>query len=257
MKFKTLLITGLLATTIGLVGCGKGGTNPDFPTIDWNEKDYVCKGGSYGGFFAEINIERQLCVDSQYDFVFESSLSRSKEFTVKSSNTDIAEAVKDSTVRGFYLNTKAQGDLILTIENADGVLVYRNIVRVRNAISLDDMDKYLQKIDKFVTPTEYARYYGSYRLTFEFSEELEGKLVGTLKGGDDYDPNVTIMFTMEFDMNLPDRDCYSYKLTTVYTATQLTFIEYLNITRCGDWMYMYEDEVKGTGGLLTMLVPSK
>lgn len=277
MKIKPLLVCGLAIAMAGVAGCRRN-VNPttsdsptsgtgasqtsstptsQIPTVDWDEKDFVSKGGSYGGFFTEINIGRQLCSESSYEFTFQSSLSGSKDFNVKISNPVLAEAVKDSQNHGFVLNTKSAGDFILTIENADEILVYRNIVRIRDAIKLEDMDKYLQSVDKFVSPAEYEKYYGSYRLAFTFDPSVSDKVTGTLKGSDDYDSGVNIIFTYDYDMFLPERDCYSYKLTTIYQGSQLTYIGYLNITRCGDWMYMYEDEVKGTGGLLTLLVPSK
>lgn len=291
MKNKGLIIVTLSILMVSLVGCGSAQeasssiaptsvstseptsaptslstsesqssaptSKSEMPTVDWDDKDFVAKGGNYGGFFTEINIGRQLCSDSSYTFLFQSSLAGRKDFTVKVSNPDLAEAVKDGLNHGFSLNTKAVGDFILTIENADEILVYRNIVRVRKAIALDEMDDYLQNVDKFVSPAEYEKYYGSYRLAFILDKTVSDKVTGTLKGSDDYDQNVNIVFTYEYEMFLEDRDCYSYKLTTIYQGTDLTYIEYFNITRCGDWMYVYEDAVKGTGGLLALLVPSK
>lgn len=264
MKLKKLILSGLLGLTFTLTSCGNNDNpnpptpdpDPVIPTIDWDEKDYVSKGGSYGGYFSDVNVERKLCTDTTYDFMFESSHATDKSYVVKSTNSSIGEVVRrEGDNKNFDIKCKAQGDIILTIENADGILVYRNIVRVRNAIKTDDMNTYLRNVDRFETPQEYAVYFGTYKMSFDFLDEFDGKFCGILKGGDDYDPNVNKIFTIEFDTLLPDRDCYSYKLTEIYTETQLTFIEYLNISRAGDWMYLYEDETVGTGGLLTMLVP--
>lgn len=271
MKIKNYLIAGLASLSIiALGGCGEKPVDPPapdpepqpepepivIPTIDWDEKDYLCKGGSYGGYFADVNVNRMLCVGTDYDFAFESSHAIDKSYTVKSTNNDIAEPVKRAgNEKIFDLKCKSQGDIILTIENADGILVYRNIIRVRNAIKLDEMDSYLYSIDRFDVPEEFAIYFGEYKLSFNYLDEFDGKFCGTLKGDDAYDSNVYIIFTMEFDEVLPDRDSYSYKLTEIYTETQLTFVGYLNISRAGDWIYLYEDEELGTGGLLTMLVP--
>lgn len=266
MKLKNLILTSLLGFTFALAGCGNNDNpnppkpdptpDPVIPTIDWDEKDYLCKGGSYGGYFSDVNVERMLCTESSYEFMFESSHATDKSYTIKITNPVIAEAVKRAdNDKMFDLNCKSQGDFILTIENADGILVYRNIIRVRNAIKTDGMEAYLRNVDKFIVPPAYASYFGEYKMSFDYLDEFDGKFCGILKGGDDYDANVNIIFTLAYDEVLPDRDCYSYKLTEIYTETQLTYIGYLNISRAGDWLYLYEDEELGTGGLLTMLIP--
>ena len=231
---------------------------PDvIPTIDWDEKDYICKGGSYSGYFADVNVERKVCVGSSYDFSFESSHASDKSYSVFSTDVSIAEPVKrPGSDKVFALNCKKQGDIILTIENADGILVYRNIIRVRNAIKVDEMDTYLSSADKFVIPQAYQQFLGTYRLSFDFFDEYDGKLCGTLKGGDDYDSNVFIVFSLQYETFLEVGDFYSYKLDTLSSTSQLTYIGYLNISRAGDWLYLYEDEVKGSGSLLAMFIPS-
>ncbi|MCQ2801979.1 MAG: hypothetical protein MJ222_05095 [Bacilli bacterium] len=264
MKLKHLLLTGLLGFAFTLAGCGNNDDpnpptpdpDPVIPTIDWDEKDYICKGGSYGGYFSDVNVERMLCVDTSYEFMFESSHATDKSFTIVSTNPNIANWVKrEDNPKMFNLDCKAQGDIILTIENADGILVYRNIIRVRNAIATDKMNDYLRSVDRFETPREYVAYLGDYKMSFDYLEEFDNKFAGILKGGDDYDSNVNIIFTLEYEEDLPERDCYLYKLTTLYTETSLTYIGYLDIARAGDWLYMYEDETLGTGGLLAMFVP--
>lgn len=227
------------------------------PTIDWDEKDYLCKGGSYGGYFSDINVGRILCTGTSYDFMFESSHATDKSYTVISTDTSICEpVVASSTSKMFDLSCKKQGDVIITIENCDGILVYRNIVRVRKPIAVDEMGDYLSSVDKFVIPQEYEYYLGSYKLSFDYFDEYDGELCGTFKGGDDYDSNVLIIFSLEYELLLDDRDCYSYKLETLSSNSQLTFIGYLNISRAGDWLYLYEDEIKGTGTLLAIFIPS-
>lgn len=268
MKFRKLFCGLFGLCLVGLAGCNKEPTEPTnpvipneedttpiiIPTVDWDSKDYICKGGSYGEYFSDVNVERMLCVGTSYLFSFESSHSADKSYTVKVSNPSVAE-VSVINIKKFNLVCKSAGDIILTIENADEILVYRNIVRIRDPIATDKMNDYLKSVERFEVPKEFAAYFGEYKLSFDYLDEFGGAFAGTLKGSDDYDSNIFIIFTLEYEMFLDDRDCYSYKLTQIYTETYNTFIGYLNISRAGDWLYLYEDEELGTGGLLTMLVP--
>lgn len=265
MKLKHILLSSLLGFTFVLAGCGNNNPNPPtpdptpepvIPTIDWDEADYICKGGSYGGYFSDVNVERKLCTNTTYEFLFESSHALDKSYTLTVTDTNIANPVKRTgDEKMFDLTCKSQGDIIMTIENADGVLVYRNIIRVRDAIAPEKMNEYLQKTDKFETPALYSMWLGEFKMSFDYLDEFDNQFLGTLKGGDDMDRNVTIVFSMEYEEYIPHQDCYSYTLTTLYSTTEVTKIGYLSIARAGDWLYLYEaDTVEG--GLLTMLIPT-
>lgn len=240
MKFKRLLILPLLLLTVS--SCKEDTT--DYGTIDFDEKDYICQGGSYGGFFLDVNVGRYLASGSEYEFIFRSSYSVDTSYTINISKPQLAE-YQMITSDSFNLITKnATGDFILKIENAKGLLVYRNVIRVRKPYTPEEMGEALYNVDKYVTPSGYGGYLGDFRLSFTSANPIEGSLTG----GDDYEQDIRITFSMTFDEYIPAYDAYGFVVTEISSSASYTKLTYINVARCLDSIYLYD-----SNGLLTIL----
>jgi len=250
MKLKSLLIPLLILT---LAGCGKNDPSPTpeekkYPEIEFDDKDFVRKGGTYSDWFTELDGGRVLTYGRDYNFAFSSNHATDKSYTVTSSNPLVAEVKRiEGDNKNFTLNALAWGDTIMTIEDADGMLVYRNNVRVRKAVAVENIGQALYDIDAFTTPVEIQRFYGVYTCTITDISPIGG----ILRGHDDYETStVTYTYTLEYEEYISEIDCYAFKVTTISTTSQITTLSYFDITRALDCIYIYE-----TTGLLTMVQP--
>ena len=254
---KLKLLSLLLFAVPVLAGCNQPSDTPttpenpdlykitDYGTLEFADADYICKGGSYGGFFAEVNVGRAIAHSTTYEFVFESSYSSDKSFEITVSNPRLAAANKTGEREFTIATAEAIGDFILKIENAQGILVYRNVIHVKRSYTPEYMPNRLFNIDYFQSAKEYERWYGSWRLSFTGYED---GLVGSLTGGDELEQNVTISFSATYGEFVEGADAYLFNVTTISTTAKQTEVIYFLITRCSDSMYVYEDS-----GLLAIL----
>lgn len=254
-QFRKIL--GLLLVLPMLVGCGDQGKHKDtsgdeyeitdYGTVEFKSKDYIQKGGNYGETFADVAVGRYVANDSTYLFSYTSS-NVNPAFEIFISNPNLATAtMEEGSTTNFTITTaNAIGDFILKIEDADGMLVYRNVIHVRRKYTAEYMPQRLYNIDFFASPEDYAAYIGSWRLTVtEFSTT---DFTATLTGGDDYEQNVSISFTATYDTYVPYFDGYSFTIKTTKSTAKLTVLTGLVVARCSDYMYIYVED-----GLLTML----
>lgn len=246
-KLKLLILPLLLGATL-LSGCDKnqgnaGGTQ--YPEINFNQSDYICKGGSYGGFFTEVNIGRALVTETKYEFSLSASGS-DKTINIKLSNNNLGSVrMKNNSKSHFFLETnKNYGDLIMTIENARGELVYRNLIKIRKAVTNEEMGQVLYNKDIYKTSSDLLGMYGDWRLGFTEIDPIKG----TISGGDEKESNVTITFTIEFVEYQEFRDCNLYNVSEISSTAKETKITALLITRAADTIYVYDKE-----GLLTIV----
>lgn len=251
MKKKLAYLLILPMLFVGLSSCGNKGevVYPEYPEITWDEKDYICN-GSAGGWFTEISVGRYLSVGRSFDFTFKTGNTRDKSFTVKSSNPNVALPTNKGDKKNFILTCNGIGDTILTIEDADEMLVYRNIIRVRKAYSLSNIAEGLYKTDKFVSPAGWESWLGSYTVTFT----EKNPITGIMKGTDDYEGQiVTHNFTLKYDMYYEPTDCYCYNVDKFETTSSITTLTQIAITRALDTIYIYD----GEGVLITWVSPEK
>lgn len=254
-QFRKIL--GLLLVLPMLVGCGDQGKHKDtsgdnyeitdYGTVEFKSKDFIQKGGSYGETFADVSVGRYIANESTYLFSYTSNNVNSA-FEIIISNTNLATAkMEEGSTTNFTITTaNAIGDFILMIEDADGMLVYRNVIHVRRKYTAEYMPQRLYNVDYFASPEEYAAYIGSWRLTVtDFSKT---DLAGTLIGGDDYEQNVSISFTATYDTYIPYYDGYSFTIKITNSNSKSTIITDFVVARCADYLYMYVED-----GLLTML----
>ena len=253
MKTKLLFIP-LLAVGL-LAGCNNGGDPnavKDYGTIQFDKEDYISEKGSYGGFFSEIYMSRSLANDSTYEFEYSSSYTVDKSFTVSISKPGLASFTLTGETTFDIKTTHGVGDFILTIKNAIGELVYRNVVHVRQSYEIEAVPKALFKVDVYKTSSDWGGYIGDWRLSFISSNPL----TGSFAGGDDQDQGVSISFTAEYVQYVEWSDCYLFNVTTTKTNTEMTKLTELAVARCLDVIYVYFD-VSNESHLLTVLNASK
>ena len=216
----------------------------EMPVItDWKDEDYVCERGKFEGFFDEIGFGRFLSTGREFEMSYQSAYSKDPSFTISVSNPDLVEIVhKNPRSAIFTLITKAAGDFILTLEDAQEVLVYRNIVRIRDPFTPEEMPEAVYNIDYFKTPDEWVAYLGEFRLVFTETDPMHG----TLSGGDDLEQGVVISFDAEYSEYQDYRDAYLFTCTETSTNASSTDVAAILITRCADLIYVYEKS-----GLLT------
>lgn len=256
MKFRSLILIPL-SMCFMLSGCsGDSSSEPtstsvdydatDYPTIDFKEEDYICSNGSYGGTFLDVNVGRYLCDSTTYEFIYNSSYMVDQSFTVKCSPSALATAEVVSENKFNLITNEHTGDFILKVENAQGLLVYRNVIHVRKAVALDDIGNELFKKDVYKTDPSLSAYIGSWRLSFTSISPI----TGAISGGDDMEQGVNITFELTYQETDEYFDCYVYKAKTLSSTASQTVVSEVMLARCLDFIYIYEDS-----GLLTMLRP--
>ena len=246
MKQKGIFVLFLLS----LISCGAPTSTPQqvttlppttsesIPLVEL-ETEEIIEGGSYGGYFIEINTERLLSENSSYNCTFEAS-NPNKAIRVESTRPEsITVEFGNNPNRDIILKTHHAGDSIIKIYDADEMLVYRKVVRVRKAHAQEEMEDLLFDNDLYLG----MKFLGDHRITFTETNPL----VGIFSGSDDFEQNMRIKFETKFDSYLEDRDVYQYTLETIdrdqYSTTD---IKTLQVSPTGDVMYLYY----GSEGLL-------
>ena len=221
-------------------------TTSEAPLVEL-ETEEIIEGGSYGGYFIEINSERLLAENSTYHCTFEASTAN-KQIRVESSRPEsITVELGDNPNRDIIINTHTAGDSIVKIYDADEMLVYRKVIRVRKAYAKEEIENELFDNDVYLG----MKFLGDHRITFT---ELD-PIIGVFSGSDDFEKNMRIKFEMEYVSYLDDRDVFQYDLTiTERDQTSTTVITTLQISPMADVMYLYY----GTeGSLLNIFVANQ
>lgn len=271
MKLKNVLIP--LVALGALVGCGPdepkydkpGEINPAYiitdEMYDPEEDDVMTGGYSVISTFTDTTMGRYLATGHKYLFNYHTDNSSDPDYTVSISNENVAEVeyVLDD-YDNFYIQTKAAGDFIITIYDADEMLSWRSKIMVRNPYGPEEIFQALYRVDKFVTCPGFEFAYGDWSLTFT---SYKPDLIGTLSGGDDYERDVTFTFIADYDREDDEfepydefRDAYIMwvEVTEKNTATELYCI-YVSVTLDRIFVY-YWAGVEYGGSMLVLLAPS-
>lgn len=209
----------------------------------------IISGGSASGYLIELISDRFVGENERYDCTFESNLA-DKTIRVESSDESHAtiERVEDSNSK-FYIVTHKAGDFVLKIYDADDVLCFRKIVRVRPTYSETDILKVITYAEYFKSIPEFAGYLGDWSASFYKGDK------GTecvMKGGDDFEQKVQVTFQLEFVEYWAPTGCYIFNAKTLSSNAQSTTITEICISAQADVAYTYY-ETGGESHLLNML----
>ncbi len=206
-------------------------TSQEIPLVEL-ETEEIVEGGSYGGYFIEINTERLLSENSSYHCTFEATTAN-KQIRVESTRHEsVTVEFGENPNRDIILKTHAAGDSIIKIYDADDMLVYRKVVRVRKAFTKETIEDEIFDNDLYLG----MKFLGNHRISFVETQPL----VGIFSGSDDFEKNMRIKFEMEFVSYLEDRDVFEYALTiTERDQTSTTVINTLQVSPTADVMYLY------------------
>lgn len=280
MNLKKISLILPLTLTLSLLGCGETTSSSsddssslstetivttsdnvtsslDSSTSEELSVNTICD-GTPGGRLLDIDVNSFVTSNSQYNCSF-SMDSTNPSLTFRVSNSNIISINVETSINGqFVLITKNAGDAVLEIFDSNEMLVYRNIVRVRDSIgdTEEEISEYLYSVDKFVSIYD-SLMQGHYELTFLSAKTEIEDPTGFLEGYDDYDTaGSEYNFTYSADETLPydsSRDCYWFNITTTSTTSSSTTLYSFSISRAGDMLMVYY-LTGGEGVLLTMLV---
>ncbi len=112
--------------------------------------------GSIGGYLIDIATGSYLEVGCTFKCSYSTSLS-DKTVTIKSSKTDVME-IKVIDQTNFNIVTKAPGDAILTIYDADGIVSYNKIIHVRTPYTPEEVMNAVAYYDVYTSSGIYGNY---------------------------------------------------------------------------------------------------
>lgn len=193
--------------------------------------DYV-KDGNGGGYMIELDFGRTFAENSSFDCTFNVK-NADKTLRITSSREESLTIEQTSLAKNaFTLKTHKPGDSIIKIYDIDGVLVYRNVVKVRKAYDEVGVIEAMYNNDIY----EGLKALGNYRLTINSKDSLQG----TLRGSDDVESDLQITFSGVYTTYVSEWDMYRYELTTEkQNEESQTRITSLTVSRTGDCINIY------------------
>ena len=247
MKNRNIFCLLLLST---LISCGNTQSTSSVSTpttaapIVELVTEEIIEGGNYGGYFIEINNNRLLSNNSSYDCTFESSNSR-KEFKITSSRPESITVEKGNNEnRDIIFKTHAPGDSIIQIYDADEMLVYRKVLRVRQAYTQETIEDAIYENDKYLG----YKYLGNHKMSFTETQPL----VGIFSGSDDFESNMKIKFQATYVAYHKDKDVFEFTLETLERdETSTTLLTSFLVSPTADVIYLYYST---DGYLLNMFI---
>ena len=255
---KVLLIS--ILSLFSLIGCTGNSSNSinsnlddvssivssEEPIVEITDVEEFSSGGSYGGYFTDINFNRILKSDASYAVTFQSSNSN-KEIRVTSSREEsVTISRKENSNSEFDIVTHKPGDSIVCIYDADDMLVYRKIVRVRKAQTPESIVEECFQNDTYLG----MKALGDHKISFVETNPF----TGVFTGSDDYESGMEMTFTASYEGYVEYGDFYSFKLDIIERdPTSTTIITYLYISTTADIMMLYYGS---EGYLLNQLVAS-
>ncbi len=240
-KHSKLLLLPILSAlfTLGVASCGStpngntGGDIPlpevddpdkDIPTVEFDESDFVSH-GSLGGFLIDIDAHLLLAENHDYLCSFSPSTTSDGQITFRVAKGDSISIIESNGTE-FKIHGKAIGDSVLQIYDSMENLVYRNIIRVRKAYSSSEVIKACYDNDVY----RGYKMCGNHRMTFLNSETVSSV---QLRGNDDYEQNINLIFSATYQGYIEASDLYEYSCEITDnpngSQTKITYL-YINST---------------------------
>ena len=213
----------------------------------------ISEGGTPNGRLVDIRVNAFCRNDFEYDCSFKTDLA-DKSLTFKTSDPNVITVKEEKTTdENFTLVTHNPGNAVLTVYNANDMIVFRNVVRVRPAIAPEDMEEYLFNVDSFQSIYNTTMM-ANYELTFTSVSDGENPATAYFAGSDEVDQGAQYTFSYTYSEYIEANDFYQYSITMI-SSNVATELLCFNISSTGDMLMIYYDSGDGQGSLLTMLVP--
>ena len=239
-QFSKLFVPLMLFT---LCACGSTNNNPTVDETSTSEEEEIVEltteevaTGSYGGWFIDINVNRFLATDSSYNVSYSSNNVMDKSIRVTTSRPESLTVERiEGDNSNFIIHAHKAGDSVLCIYDAEDILVYRHVVRVRKKCNLDEIEKLVYNYD--IYNVMFASL-GQYHLTFG-----ENPFQVTVSGSDEIETNMTVRSKLTFFQYNANMDAYGYRMEVIErdeTSTTDLVECYISVT--GDEVFVYYKE---------------
>ena len=253
INFKkiTALFT-LLITMSSMVSCDKENASSGNSSSEIVELECdPISDGTLGGILIDVSVNRFLSNDCEYLASFKCNAVDST-MTFKSSRPEsVTIEQSSSSAESFLIVTHSPGDSILQIYDYQEILVYRNVIRVRQSYSPEDIKQVVYDYDIY----KGAKMAGNHRLVFNNVEPFTGQL----SGGDDFESGLNITFKATYSEFLTSWDMYLYTLeVTENESNSSTILSSICISRTGDQVILYyKSSSASEEHLLNIFFPAK
>lgn len=199
--------------------------------------------GSHGGWLIDIGVNQYLFTDETYDCTFNPDHTV-KDIRITSSHEEVLTITPSTTEKtSFTINTHNVGDSILCIYDADDMLVYRKVVRVRTRYSAEEIPTAVFNNDVY----DGNPYLGDHTLFFLEEDPFKG----LFKGSDDFEANMEYEITMTYNSYNSDFKAYEFDIeTTKRDETSTTVLTSMLISPAADFIALYY-----SNGLLNLFFP--
>ncbi|MGM9873485.1 MAG: hypothetical protein ACI31G_01005 [Bacilli bacterium] len=188
--------------------------------------------GTCGGILIDVAVNRLLANDTQYEATFKCN-SINPEMTFKSSRPQSVTIAKStSSAESFIIETHNPGDSILQIYDYEGILVYRNVVRVRQSYTPEQITQAIYDYDIY-KGTKMA---GNHRMTFTSVTPFAGLFTGS----DDFESGMNISFEATYNTYIDAWDMYEFTIEiTNNESNSQTILSSLCVTTTADQILLY------------------
>lgn len=186
-----------------------------------------------GGILTDIANNTFIQTGAELEFTLSPNTNDDKTVTFKVSDTTVLEIITKGSMH-FFKGLKAS-DVIFSAYDVDGILCYRKIIRVRDAIAENGDPDLAAKFQKQLYEQDYwkSHRYDNYRTTFITTEE------GVLTGYDDLAGNIETHFIITYDKYDPSWNMQVFVASTT-TITGDLKVGFLYIAMTGDMLLLYD-----------------
>jgi len=228
-------------------------SSTSIPTVSWDaSKDKIVDGFSAGGIFTDINVGTPLVSGETYTFPIsfsDGSLSAT-EGTIQSSNESVLSFVKNPSNAASYIGTAHQaGDVVVTVKDGTGYRRYRNLVNIRDGVSVDKMDNYLSYSISYFESDKALSIDSTTDLKISFMGDGTGLMSGTFEGSK-LDSGAT--FTYAKDDSIDMEDYLGYAISDFAVKNVSFNPKYFRIHKTGYMLHLLDNN-----GILNILMPVK
>ena len=194
------------------------------------------KVGSTSGALIDASIDKRFITGQEDTFGFAFANPYSATSTVEVSDERIMKIEKISETE-YKIKCLHEGNVVLTINDANGITRYQKMLYVRDPYTLSEMNDYLSEVEYWQA---YAGLGDNYKLTFLFDNQVG--ISGSLENVPFESYTATFKFKEETDLE------YRYVFTDEKSKENEARLVGFNVSKAGDIMYL--QYTSGTAALM-------